>query len=98
MGKRIIQQRRGKGSHVYKVRNKAGELRPGYLGDLNGEWKVIKLIPSAGHSTPIAKFINSDGQAFYNFANNLLYVGQEITFGGHNTGDISRIGDLKNGH
>ena len=97
MGKRIIQQRRGKGSHVYKVRNKAGELRPGYLGDLNGEWKVIKLIPSAGHSTPIAKFMNNEGNLFHNFATDLLYVGQKITVGGHNDGDISKIGDLKNG-
>ena len=68
MGKRIIQQRRGKGSHVYRVRKKAGKLRPGYLGDLKGEWKVIKLLSSAGHSTPIAKFINKEGQIFYNFA------------------------------
>ncbi len=97
MGKRIIQQRRGRGGHTYKVRNKASEVRPGYASDLEGEWEVIKLVSSVGHSAPIAKLMNKEGKIFYNFAVNLLYVGQKINFGGNKSGDISRIGDLKNG-
>jgi large subunit ribosomal protein L2 len=97
MGKRIIQQRRGKGGHVYRVRAKASRIRPGYLSKMEGEWEVVKLISSPGHSVPIAKMINKDFEICYNFAANLLYVGQRISIGGNNPGDIARIGDLKNG-
>ncbi len=97
MGKRIIQQRRGKGGHTYKTREKAGKLRPGYISDANGEFECIKLIASIGHSVPIAKFMNKEGKIFYNFAVDLLYVGQKIAFDRHNAGDIARLGDLKNG-
>ena len=97
MGKRIIQQRRGKGGHTYKTREKAGKLRPGYLSGTDGEFECIKLIASIGHSVPIAKFMNKEGKIFYNFATDLLYVGQKITFDGHKVGDVARLGDLKNG-
>lgn len=99
MGKRIIQQARGHGSFTYRVRRKAFNVKPGYLTDLKNseEWKVIKLISSAGHSAPIAKLKNNEGKTFHNFAVNLLYEGQKIKIGGHNDGDIAMLGDLKNG-
>ncbi len=97
MGKRIIQQRRGKGGHTYKVREKAGKLRPGYIADLKDKFECVKLVPSIGHSVPIAKFINKEGKFFYNFAVNLLHVGQNINVGQNKSGDITKLGDLKNG-
>ncbi|MFH0712143.1 MAG: 50S ribosomal protein L2 [archaeon] len=97
MGKRIIQQRRGKGGHVYKTREEAGKFRPGYLSNMDGEFECVKLSSSVGHSVPIAKFISKEGKAFENFAVNLLYVGQKIVFGGKNAGDVARLGDLKSG-
>ena len=98
MGKRIIQQRRGRGGHTYKVREKASlASKPGYLKELSGEYEVIKLIASRGHSAPIAKLKNKKGEVFYNFATHLLYVGQKIKFNGKKNGDISCLGDLKNG-
>jgi large subunit ribosomal protein L2 len=97
MGKRIISQRRGKGGHTYKTREKAGKLRPGYVSDDSGKFECIKLIASVGHSVPIAKFINKDGKLFHTFAVDLLYVGQNITIGGNKPGDIAKLGDLKNG-
>jgi len=99
MGKRIIQQARGKGSHTYRVRRKAFNVRPRYLHDLKPEeeWEVVKLISSAGHSAPIAKLKNKEGKIFHNFAANLLYEGQKIKIGGHEAGDIAMVGDLKNG-
>lgn len=97
MGKRIIQQRRGKGGHVYRVKQKAFSVKVGYPNNLNGEWEVTKLIPSSGHSVPIAKITNQKGQSFYTFAAEKLYVGQKIVFGGENKGDIAEIGNLKNG-
>ena len=97
MGKRIIQQRRGKGGHTYKTREKAGKLRPGYIADMNGEFECIKLTASIGHSVPIAKFMNKEGKVFETFAVNLLYIGQKINVGGNKIGDIAKVGDLKNG-
>jgi len=97
MGKRIIQQRRGKGGHTYKTREKAGKLRPGYIADMKGEFECVKLTASVGHSVPIAKFKNKEGKVFETFAVNLLYIGQKINVGGNKVGDIAKVGDLKNG-
>ena len=97
MGKRIIQQRRGKGGHTYKTRNKASIIRAGYTTDMKGEFECVKLVASIGHSVPIAKFMNKEGKMFNNFAVNLLYIGQKINVGGNNTGDVAKLGDLKNG-
>ena len=97
MGKRIISQRRGKGGHTYKTREKAGRLRPGYSSDAKGEYECVKLTASIGHSVPIAKFKNKEEKVFETFAVNLLYVGQVINVGGNKVGDIAKVGDLKNG-
>lgn len=97
MGKRIIQQARGKGSHTYRVRKKAFMVKPGYPVNMEGEWKIVKLIASAGHSAPIAKIVNKKGDIFYNIAANLVYEGQEVKFNGSNSGDIAQLGKLPNG-
>ncbi len=96
MGKRIIQQARGKGSHTYRVRRKAFSIKPGYPKDLNGEYKIVKMINSSGHTTPIVK-LQGDKEVFFNFAAEGVYVGKKMNFGGHETGDVARLGDLKNG-
>ena len=97
MGKRIIKQRRGKGGPVYRVRDKASQVRPGYPAKLDGEYEVINIVPSLGHTTPIAKLMNKQGIIFHNFASELMYVGQKVTFGGNSSGDIAILKDLKNG-
>lgn len=99
MGKRIIQQRRGRGSHTYRARRKAFSVKPGYLVDLKSgeEWIVVKLISSAGHSSVVARLRNKEGKIFYNFAVEKLYEGQKIKINGHEEGDIAIMGDLKNG-
>lgn len=98
MGKRIIQQRRGRGSPTYKVRNKASmNLKIGYPSKLSGEYEVIKLFSLPSHSAPIAKFKNKKGDIFYNVAAKNLYVGQIITYGQTNNGDIAQLKDVKIG-
>ena len=96
MGKRIIQQARGRGGMTYRVRRKAFSIKPRYPAKLTGEWVVIKLISSAGHGSPIAKLRNKQGEIFFNIAAHGLYEGQKINIGGHERGDIAMIGDLKN--
>lgn len=97
MGKRIIQQRRGSGGPTYRSKSKNRKYHIGYLAKLEGEYECVKLIASAGHTIPIAKFMNKSGETFLNFACDLMYIGKIITIGGNNPGDITRIGDLKNG-
>jgi len=97
MGKRIIQQARGKGSLSYRVRRRAYSVKPSYPGNLNGEYEVIKLITSAGHTSPVVKLRNKKGEIFYNLANKGLYEGQVIKTGGSNDGDVSKLDELKNG-
>lgn len=97
MGKRIIQQRRGKGSLTYRVKKKAFKIKPKYPIGLDGEWEVISLIASGGHSSPIMKLRNKKGKIFHSLAANLVYEGQTITIGGNKDGDIARLKDIKNG-
>ena len=98
MGKRIITQARGKGSHTYRVRRKAFSVKPKYPGNITGDWEVIKLFTSAGHSSPLAKFKKvKSNETFCNMAANTLYEGQIIKIDRHEVGDIARMGDLKNG-
>ena len=99
MGKRIIQQARGKGSHTYRVRKKAFMVKPGYPVGLKAgdEWVVVNLINSAGHTTPIAKLKRAGGSdVFHNIAANMIYVGQKIVVDRHEIGDVVKLGDLKN--
>ena len=57
MGKRIITQRRGRGTSTYRVRKKAFRHKLHYPGALEGEAKVIRLFNSSAHSSARAKFL-----------------------------------------
>ena len=77
MGKRIISQARGKGSHTYKVRRKAFSHKLKYPPEISGEGKIIKLLNSAGHTAPLAKIISSEG-SFYIPAFKGMIEGEKI--------------------
>tara|TARA_Y100000310_G_C20686413_1_gene819303 strand:+ start:2866 stop:3567 length:702 start_codon:yes stop_codon:yes gene_type:complete len=79
MGKRIIQQARGKGSNTYKVRRKAFKHKIKYLRHLSGEGTVLRLLNSAGHSAPLAKIQSKEG-IFYIPAFKGMVEGQGIDF------------------
>ena len=96
MGKRIIQQARGKGSFVYRVKKKAFKHRAKYPSNLKGEGEVIKLINSAGHSAPLAKIRYNKG-IFFIPAFKGMVEGQKINFGKKETvkqGDILELKDI----
>ena len=66
MGKRIIQQARGKGSLRYKIRKQAFRIKFSYPDKKEeGEGEIIKLFNSVGYSTPIAK-IKFKNKIFHN--------------------------------
>ncbi len=81
MGKRIIQQARGKGSSTYRVKKKAFRYKIGYPKELNEEGKVVKLINSSAHSAPLAK-ISAEKKSFYIPAFKNMVEGQKIKLDG----------------
>ncbi len=94
MGKRIIVQARGHGSHTYRVRRKAFKHRLKYPKKLEGEGKVIKLFNSSGHSAPLAKIKYSKG-IFYMPAFKNMVEGQKISFDGEiKPGNIQKLKDI----
>ena len=92
MGKRIIQQARGKGSLTYRVRKKAFRFKIGYINE-KGKARIIKLIHSPGHSAPLIK-IEINGKTFYNPAFKNAFEGQEIEM--DNKVETGNITQLKN--
>ena len=97
MGKRIIQQARGKGSLTYRVRRKAFSYKASYPNKLSEEMKIVKLFNSAGHSAPLIKIVTKDGKSFYNLAAQKVYENQVLSNEGNNIGDIAQLKDIKTG-
>jgi len=95
MGKRIITQRRGRGTSTYRVRKKAFRYRLGYPQKFSGEGEVIKLIDSPAHTCPLAK-IKWEKGTFYIPAINKMFEGQKIAFGGKDAkdGNILALKDI----
>ncbi len=81
MGKRIITQRRGRGTHTYKVRRKAFRFKIQYPSKLEGEGEIIKLFNSSAHTAPLAKIKYSRG-SFYIPAAKGMFEGQKIKLNG----------------
>ncbi|MEX0932572.1 MAG: 50S ribosomal protein L2 [Candidatus Pacearchaeota archaeon] len=77
MGKRIIQQARGKGSHTYKVKRSAFRHRLKFPREIGDKMTILKLVNSAGHSAPIAK-VSSGKEIFFIPAAKKMFEGQEI--------------------
>ncbi|HKL24263.1 MAG TPA: 50S ribosomal protein L2 [Candidatus Nanoarchaeia archaeon] len=80
MGKRIIQQRRGRGTSTYRVKGKAFRYKLGYPRNISGKGEVKKIINSPAHTAPIAKIVLNDGRSFFIPANKGMYENQEIDF------------------
>ncbi|UCD20885.1 MAG: 50S ribosomal protein L2 [archaeon] len=95
MGKRIIQQARGKGSSRYRSKKRSFRIGLQYpdLGK-TGSAEVLKLINITGYSAPIAK-IMFNGKVYYNIAAQNLQEGQKIIIGqGTEGGNIVQLKDL----
>jgi large subunit ribosomal protein L2 len=94
MGKRIIQQARGKGGPAYRVNRKAYCHKIKFpMGE--GEAEIIKLIHSTGHTAPLMMFKLKD-EIGYLPAFNGATEGQKIMFGGKETkqGNILSIKNI----
>lgn len=80
MGKRIIQQARGKGSNTYRVKRNAFRYRIKYPKVIDSEGTVTKLLNSPAHSAPLAKISFSKGSFFIPAFEGMI-EGQKIPFG-----------------
>ena len=80
MGKSIIQQARGKGSKSYQVRPSAYRYKIAMAANLphNSKGKIIALINSPAHTSPLAKIL-ADNKTFFVPAAQGVYEGQEIS-------------------
>lgn len=79
MGKRIIQQRRGRAGSTYRVSKRAFRFKIQVPANLTGEGTVTKLISSGAHTCPLAK-VNSEKGSFYIPAFKGMVEGQTISF------------------
>ena len=79
MGKRIISQRRGRGTLTYKVKKKAFTNRIGYPSK-EGEAEIFKIFHSPAHTAPLMK-LKIDSEVFINPAFNNAFIGQKIAVG-----------------
>ena len=94
MGKRIIVQARGKGSHTYRVRRKAFKYKLQFPKKLEGEGIIIKLLNSSGHTAPLAK-VRYNEVIFYIPAFKGMLEGQKIFFGKElKEGNILKLKDI----
>lgn len=94
MGKRIIQQARGKGSSTYRVSKKAFRYKLQFPANLIGEGTVVKLFNSSAHTCPLAK-VTSEKGTFYIPAFKNMIEGQKISFSeGLTDGNILKLKDI----
>ena len=94
MGKRIIVQRRGRGTSTYRVNKRAFRFKLQYPKVLEGEGTVVKLFNSSAHSAPLAKIVYSKG-SFYVPAFNRMVEGQKVSFAGEvKEGNILKLKDI----
>lgn len=94
MGKRIIVQRRGAGSHTYRVNKKNFKFELKIPTDISGEGTVTKLISSPAHSAPLAKISYKNGEFFIPAFKGMI-EGQKILLEGEDIkdGNIVKLKD-----
>lgn len=94
MGKRIIQQRRGRGTSTYRVRKKAyiHEIAYPPLNE-KGIAKVTDIINSVGHSAPLIKF-EFNKRVYYTPAPLGICVGESIQVNTVNSNANPKPGDI----
>ncbi len=100
MGKRIIPQRRGKGSSTYRSPSHRHKGQPLYPRGLKGEGEVIDLFHAPGRSSPMAKVRYESGQQVLIVAPEGLRVNQKVNAGSGSPielGNILPLGEIPEG-
>ncbi len=103
MGKRIISQRRGRGSPTYKAPSHryAGMVRYLYLSSEVMEGEIVDIIHDPGRDAPLCVIKLDDGREMLNVAHEGAYVGMRVKIGDHNEivpGNILPIKNVPEGY
>jgi len=77
MGKRIISQRRGRGSPTYRVPKRGKEMSISYK---NIDGRIVDIMDDPGRNAPLAKVRYTDGSCDYLIAPKGLKVGDTTDF------------------
>lgn len=96
MGKRLIQQRRGRGTLTYRspsFRFKGEVKLP--AGEFSGN--ITDLVHCQGHTTPLMEVHYSDGKTALAFAPHGIKVGDEISSKGLKAGNVLSLKDIPEG-
>lgn len=94
MGKRLIQQRRGRGSSTFRSPGFKNDIRVYIPRDVE-EGKVIGLVHCAQHSAPIAKIKANTGEVVHAIAPEGLKIGDKINYGVNSDPLIGNVLPLK---
>jgi large subunit ribosomal protein L2 len=102
MGKKMRQQRRGKGSNVYRKLPNTFDIRVGYPRPKEGEiiGEVIGMVNHTGHTTPLMEVLYEDLSNGYLLAPEGIRVGDKIHIGErpvYSLGSVIRLGDIPEG-
>ena len=99
MGKRLIQQRRGRGTPTYRAPSFRYEGEVKHYG-MQTSGMVMDLIHCAGHSAPLMEISYMTGDKGLSFAPEGIRVGDEIAIGigaEVKLGNVLRLGDIPEG-
>jgi large subunit ribosomal protein L2 len=98
LGKRLIQQRRGRGTNTYKS---PGHRFKGVVKHptAGGEGEIVDFIHCAGHSAPLMKVRFDTGETNLSLAVHGCKVGDSVRLGGQEvtSANILRLGDVPEG-
>jgi large subunit ribosomal protein L2 len=102
MGKKLKQQRRGKGSLAYTKAPGTFDISVRYTNDrkkeLNGE--VVEIINHTGHTAPLMKVMFEDFTTVYLIAPEGIKIGDKVHIGpqpNFSLGSVMRLGDIPEG-
>ena len=93
MGKRILQQRRGRGTSTYRS---PGHRFKGAIKHPSETGKVIDIINCPGHSAPLMNIMQQNGENILSPAPHGIKVGDQITVGEKEikTGSVLQLKDV----
>ncbi|HLD11062.1 MAG TPA: 50S ribosomal protein L2 [Candidatus Nanoarchaeia archaeon] len=99
MGKRLIQQRAGRGTSRYRCRSHRykGEFKYPLMNNKNIEGIVIDIVHCSGHTAPLARVKFDNGEKVLLGAFDGMHVGKKILYGNNieiKPGNITRLGEI----
>lgn len=101
MPKKLRQQRRGKGSNVYRKLPKTFDISVGYMSsnvEITGE--VIGMVNHTGHTAPLMEILYEDMSTGYMLAPEGIKIGDKVKLGKtpyYSLGSVVKIGDIPEG-